>query len=120
MGFMDKLKGAAEGVQAQTSKVGIGADAGQMALANRAQKLMKSGMDTPAHIDEMTPTGKTDTPGGTEYVINLTVKPVGSPVYGATTNQYIYPSAPFSTGEDVVVKVDPDDANVMMIWGKQQ
>lgn len=30
MGFMDKMKKAAESAQAQTSKVGIGADAGQM------------------------------------------------------------------------------------------
>ena len=29
MGFMDKLKGAAESVQAQTSKVGVGAAAGR-------------------------------------------------------------------------------------------
>jgi hypothetical protein len=118
MGFLDKLKGAAEGAQAVTSKVGVGASAGQMSLANRAQKLMKVGVDTPAHIDSMTSTGNTDTPGGTEYVINLTVKPVGSPVYPVTMNQYIYPSAPFSEGEDVVVKVDPDDPNVAMIWGR--
>ena len=35
-----------------------------------------------------------------------------------TFNQYIYPSAPFSAGEDVVVRVDPDDPNVVMLWGK--
>ena len=44
MGFMDKLKGAAESVQAQTSKVGVGASRDQMDLANRAQKLMKEGV----------------------------------------------------------------------------
>ena len=27
----------------------------------------------------------------------------------ATMNQYIYPSNPFATGEDVTVKVDPED-----------
>jgi len=118
MGFMDKMKQAAEGVQAQTSKVGIGADADQMALANRAQKLMKSGIDTPAHIDSMTPTGKTDTPGGSENVIELTVSPAVGAAYPVTINQYIYPSAPFSTGEDVTVKVDPDDPNAVMLWGK--
>ncbi len=118
MGFMDKMKKAAEGVQAQTSKVGIGADADQMALANRAQKLMKVGVDTPAHIDAMTPTGKTDTPGGSENVIELTVSPAGGAPYAVTMNQYIYPSAPFSAGEDVTVKVDPDDPNAVMLWGK--
>lgn len=118
MGFMDKMKQAAEGVQAQTSKVGIGANADQMALANRAQKLMKSGVDTPGHINSMTPTGATDTPGGAENVIELTVSPVGGAAYDVTINQYIYPSAPFSAGEDVTVKVDPEDPQSVMIWGK--
>jgi hypothetical protein len=118
MGFMDKLKGAAESVQAQTSKVGVGASAGQMDLANRAKKLINDGVDTPAHIDSMESTGKTDTPGGTEYVIALTIKPAAGEAYQATINQYIYPSAPFSAGEDVTVKVDPDDAAVAMIFGK--
>jgi len=118
MGFMDKMKQAAEGVQAQTSKVGVGASADQMSLANKAQKLMKVGVDTPAHIDSMTPTGNTDKPGGAENVIEITVSPAGGAPYSVTTNQYIYPSAPFSAGEDVTVKVDPDDPNSVMIWGK--
>ena len=84
MGFMDKMKKAAESAQAQTSKVGVGASADQMALANKAQKLMKVGVDTPAHIDSMTPTGKTDTPGGSENVIELTVSPAGGTPYAVT------------------------------------
>jgi hypothetical protein len=115
---MDRLKDAAESVQAQTSKVGVGANADQMSLANRAKKLMSSGVDTPAHIDSMEPTGATDTPGGAENIIKATVKPAGGEPYEVTFNQYIYPSAPFAAGEDVTVKVDPDDPNVVMIWGK--
>jgi hypothetical protein len=118
MGFMDRLKGAAESVQAQTSKVGVGASAGQMELANRAKKLMNEGVDTPAHIDSMTSTGNTDKPGGTEYEISATVSPASGEPYQATFNQYIYPSAPFAEGEDVTVKVDPSDPNVVMIFGK--
>jgi hypothetical protein len=34
------------------------------------------------------------------------------------TNQYIYPSAPFAQGEDVIVKALPDDPNVVMIFGR--
>jgi hypothetical protein len=115
---MDKLKGAAESVQAQTSKVGVGASAGQMELANRAKKLMNEGVDAPAHIDSMESTGNTDTPGGTEHVIVLTVTPAGGSPYQVTMNQYIYPSAPFAVGEDVTVKVAPDDPNEVMIFGK--
>ncbi|MFL5870789.1 MAG: hypothetical protein ACJ75R_06885 [Solirubrobacterales bacterium] len=115
---MDRLKSAAEGVQAQTSKVGVGASAGQMELANRAKKLMKEGVDTPAHIDSMTSTGNTDKPGGTEHNITATVKPANGDSYQVTFNQYIYPSAPFAEGEDVTLKVDPSDRNVVMIFGK--
>ena len=118
MGFMDRMKQAAEGVSAQTSKVGVGANRGQMDLANRAKKLMDSGVDAPAHIDSMELTGQTDKPGGTEHVINLTVSPAGGSPYEVTINQYIYPSAPFAAGEDVMVKVDPDDPNAVMLWGK--
>ena len=118
MGFMDRMKQAAEGAQAATSKIGVGASGGQMELANRAKKLMDSGVDTPAHIDSMTPTGQTDAPGGSENTITATVKPAGGDPYQVTFNQYIYPTAPFNQGEDVTVKVDPDDPTVVMIFGK--
>ena len=98
MGFMDRLKGVAESAQAATSKVGVGASAGQMELANRAKKLRDVGVDTPAHIDSMTSTGNTDTPGGTEYEIALTVSPAGGEAYKVSMNQYIYPSNPFAEG----------------------
>lgn len=38
MGFLDRVKGAAESAQAATGKFGVGASAGQIGLANRAQK----------------------------------------------------------------------------------
>ena len=118
MGFMDKLKGAAESVQAQTSKVGVGANRGQMDLANLAKKLMNEGVDTPATIDAMEPTGATDAPGGAENVITATAHPAGGDPYQLTFNQYIYPSAPFAVGDSVTLKVDPDDPNAAMIFGK--
>lgn len=119
MGFMDRLKGAAESVQAQTSKVGIGASADQMALANRAKRLMDHGVETPAHIDTMEPTGTTDTPGGAEHIITTTISPAGGAPYVVTFNQYVYPSAPFAAGEDVIVRVDPEDPEVVLLWGKR-
>lgn len=118
MGFLDKMKQAAESAQAATSKVGVGATGDQMALANRAQKLIKEGVDTPGHIESMEPTGNTDKPGGTEYMITFTVRPAGGAEYQVTANQYIYPSAPFAAGDDVTLKVDPADANAVMIFGK--
>ncbi len=118
MGLMDRMKQAAESAQAATSKFGVGASAEQMALANRAQRLTKEGVDTPAHIDSMVATGNTDTPGGTEYDITFTVSPAGGEPYQVTTNQYIYPSNPFSEGDDVKVKVAPGEPDVLMIFGK--
>jgi hypothetical protein len=118
MGFMDKMKKAAEGAQAATSKVGIGASGDQMELANRAKRLMNDGVDTPARIDSMEATGKTDAPGGAENVITLTVSPAGGAPYQVTTNQYIYPAAPFAAGDAVTVKVDPADPNTLMIFDR--
>ena len=118
MGFMDKVKQAAESAQAQTSKIGVGASGDQIELANRAQKLMKLGHRHPRPHRQDDSTGNTDKPGGTEYMITLAVKPAGGEPYEVITNQYIYPSAPFSEGEDVTVKVDPDDPNTVMIFGK--
>jgi hypothetical protein len=118
MGFLDRVKKAAEGAQAATSHVGVGASRGQMDLANRGQALMKEGVETPAHIDSMTPTGNTDKPGGSEHIIDLTVSPAGGAPYQVQMNQYIYPAAPFTTGEDVIVRVLPSDPNTVMLWGK--
>lgn len=118
MGFMDRVKSAAESAQAATSKVGVGASGDQIELANRAKRLMSEGVDTPAHIDSMSPTGNTDKPGGTENMITVTVRPANGEAYQTTFNQYIYPSAPFSEGEDVTLKVDPADPEVAMIFGK--
>lgn len=125
MGLMDRMKGKMEQAtsgamgkaQSMTSGMGMGASPEQIELANRAKKLRDEGIDRPAHIDSMTATGNTDTPGGTEYNINLTISPVGGETYQTTINQYIYPSNPFTEGENVTVKVDPDDVNVAMIFG---
>ena len=118
MGFMDRMKQAAESAQAVTSKVGVGASADQMALANRAKRLRSEGIDTPARIDLLEPTGHTDAPGGTEYNITLTVSPAGAGSYQVITNQYIYPSSPYEQGDDVTVKVAPSEPDVLMIWGR--
>jgi hypothetical protein len=121
MGFMDRVKQAAEAAQAvpaTPSSVAVGASASQIELANRAQRLMQAGVDTPAHIDAMASTGNTDAPGGTEHEITLTITPAAGEGYQATINQYVYPSFPFATGDDVSVKVDPDDAQSVMIFGK--
>ena len=92
------MKQAAESAQAQTSKVGVGASAGQMGLANKAKKLMESGIETPAHIDSMEPTGNTDKPGGAENVINATVKPAGGDALRGDLQPVHLPLGPVQRG----------------------
>ena len=116
-GSLDSSKGGTASPQTTTSKVGAGPSPHHIDLAHRAKWLRANGVDTPAHIDAMASTGITDKPGGTEYMIRLTVSPAGGDAYAVTTNQYVYPSAPLSEGQDVTVKVDPDDRNVVMIFG---
>ena len=61
---------------------------------------------TPATVTTMT------------FTVRQGATPVNGTPYDVSFNQYIYPSAPFSAGEDVIVRVDPDDANSVMLWGK--
>jgi hypothetical protein len=117
MGFLDSLKGSAASPQTTTNKFAAGPSPHHIDLAHRAKWLRANGVDTPAHIDAMASTGITDKSGGTEYMIRLTVSPAGGDAYAVTTNQYVYPSAPLSEGQDVTVKVDPDDRDVVMIFG---
>ena len=44
--------------------------------------------------------------------------PPGGQPYQVTTNQYIYPQAPFAAGENVIVKVLPSDPNTLMIFDR--
>jgi hypothetical protein len=89
----------------------------QIEQANRANKLAKTGVVTPARIESMTETGNADASGSKEYEFALTISPNGGPPYEAQTRQYIHPSTSFVSGQDVTVKVDPDDAHEAILWG---
>jgi hypothetical protein len=90
----------------------------QIQQANRANKLAKAGIATPARIESMTETGNADASGSKEYEFALTISPNGGGAsYEAKTWQYIHPSASFASGQDVTVKVDPDDAGEVILWG---
>jgi hypothetical protein len=90
----------------------------QIHQANRANKLAKGGLETRARIDSMTETGSADATGSKEHEFALTISPNGGgSSYPATTRQYIHPSASFSAGQDVTVKVDPDDCCEAILWG---
>ncbi len=94
----------------------IGPSAEQIALANLAQKLVQSGIETPAEITSMTATGKTDATGSSEYEIGLRVTPADGEAYDTTINQYLLPSAQFAAGGAVTVRVDPDNRMQALLW----
>ena len=116
MGFMDRIKGAAEKAQASMP---VGASGEQIAQANKANKLAQQGVEAKAHIDSMTATGNTDATNSVEYDFELTVTPEGGPAYQTTTRQYVHPASAqaFVEGADVTVRVDPDDAKQVLLWG---
>ena len=92
----------------------------QIQQANRANKLAKAGIETPARIESMTETGNADASGSREYEFALKVSPNGGPPYDATTRQYIHPASSVSSGQDVTVKVDPDDSGEVILWGARR
>jgi hypothetical protein len=94
----------------------IGPSADQIALANLAQKLVQSGIETPAEITSMTPTGKSDATGSNEFAIALRVTPADGEAYETTIQQYLLPSAQFAAGGSVIVRVDPDDRMQALLW----
>jgi hypothetical protein len=115
--------------QEAAAKMGIqmpGAGAGQApsmeetaAMQARAMKLNQSGVETPARIDSLTPTGKVDFGGGKEIAFGVTVSPAGGQPYSTTFTQYMMDSvmAGLAPGASIKVRVDPDDPNSMLFWG---
>src|SRR3954452_12409337 len=83
--------------------------------AQRANRLATSGVENPARLDSMVETGIADANGSRENEVDLTVHPARAPSYDATTRQYIHPSASFSEGMDVTVKVDPADSGELIL-----
>jgi hypothetical protein len=84
--------------------------------ALRTNRLATAGIDNAARIDAMVETGNSDANGSREYEVSLTVHPTRAASYEATTRQYIHPSANFSEGMDVTVKVDPSDSGELILW----
>ena len=87
----------------------------------RAVKLNSSGVQVPATITSLTPTGKVDFGGGKELVFGVTVEPAGGQPYAASFNQYMVDSvmAGVAVGAKINVRVDPEAPTVLMFWGFQ-
>lgn len=134
MGFMDRMKGgldAAKQAQEMAAAQGGGlANAGMptaedMADVQRVTKLNNQGVEKPALVKVLAPTGKTDPGGGRQFAITVDVEAsqaAGGDGYEATFTQNLVevqmPS--LEVGSTIIVRVDPDDRNSMMFWSKPQ
>jgi hypothetical protein len=89
------------------------------ALQARAMKLNASGVEMPAKINTLTPTGKVDFGGGKEIAFGVEVSPPGGQPYQTTFTQYMVDSvmSGLVPGITIKVRVDPDDPNSMLFWG---
>jgi Protein of unknown function (DUF3592) len=120
MGFMDKVKGAAQqaGQAAQQATQGVGHQAEQR---DRAVKLNQSGVNYPATLTSLRETGKSDVGGGKEVEFTVQVKPATGDTYTATFTQFMVASVmeQVHEGSEITVRVDPDDPNSMLFWGMQ-
>ena len=112
MGFMDKLKGAGGAVGMPSAQ--------DMANLNKVTRLNQVGVEQPAVVGRMQPTGRTDVGGGEEYQFDVEVSPAGNTPYPASFTQFMHVasmSSWVSEGARVKVRVDPQDPSSMMLWG---
>jgi hypothetical protein len=127
MGFMDKFKGMADQAQeaakaaggSVASMGGMGGAADQAAKTNR---IAQHGVKHPAVLKGMRETGNKDPlSGGTEYELEVEVRPTGGDPYSATFKQQLIEQSVAGyrekIGGEIVVNVDPDDRNSMLLWG---
>ena len=127
MGFMDKFKDAAKQAQDATKSAGgslasMGGMGGAADTAAKTNRIAQHGVKHPAVLKGMRETGNKDPlSGGTEFELEVEVKPTGGEPYSATfTQQLIAQSVDGyreKIGEEIVVNVDPDDPQSMMLWG---
>jgi hypothetical protein len=123
MGFMDKLKQAADVAKAPgQSLANMGGPAGAAEQAAKANKIAKQGVDHPAILKGMAETGGKDPlSGGVDWELQVEVRPTGGEPYEAKFTQQLLGGSADSykqkIGGEVVVKVDPDDPQSMLLWG---
>lgn len=110
MGFLDKVKGTAK----QAANPG-----GQMKDRDKIMRINKSGVETQATVDGMREIG-TQLGGGHEIEFDLTVHPVQGDDYQVSMHQSMHEQTlqGVTEGGQVLVKVDPDDAQSLLVWGK--
>jgi hypothetical protein len=119
MGFMDKMKDAANQASKATG-MGTGMGVGdQAAMRDRAIRLNQVGVNYPATVKAFAETGNSDVGGGKEIRFEVEVRPDNANPYAATFTQFMIEGSltGVSEGGEITVRVDPDDPNSMLFWG---
>jgi hypothetical protein len=126
MGFMDKMKDAAAQAGEQARRVGEASkDAMAPGAAGEAADLNRigtSGIETRAVLNSMEPVSGKKLGGGTEYDVQVTVKPAdGGAEYPLTIRQQLIEQSVAEyeklIGGEIGIKVDPNDPNKAVLWG---
>jgi len=125
MGFLDRMKDAAQQAAdaakagGEAMKEGMSPDTAEKAA--KMNKIATSGVEQKATLQSMTPTGKTAVGGGIEHTLTVEVHPVNGDPYVATFNQDLIEASVDAfqqkVGQEITVKVDPDDPQSMVAWG---
>jgi len=128
MGFFDKIKDAQQQAQEAMANAGGGAGAAgmpgmggdmaaQIEYRDRVMKLNASGVEAPATIDAIRPTGATDVGGGQEIDFDITITPAGGTPYPATVRQHVLPAQleTLSPGQSVTARYDPENPTSAML-----
>lgn len=129
MGLLDRVKAAqaqaagavsgAGGLGGMGSGMGLGGGiAAQAAHAQLVNKLGKVGVQAPAVLDALRPTGQTDMGGGQQTEVDVTITPAAGQPYQTTVRQSFLPSQleGLSPGASIGVKYDPDDPSAAIIY----
>ena len=119
MGFLDKMKDAANQASKATGMntgMGVGDAA---AYQQKAVKLNQSGVNTAATVKSIAETGNTDMGGSKEIRFEVEVRPEGGAPYAAAFTQFMIQGSlsGVAEGSVVTVRVDPDDPQSMIFWG---
>ena len=125
MGFMDKFKDAAQQAQEAAGQMGAAAKEGMnpanVGVAADINRIGHEGTETKATLKSLTKVGDEQFGGGTEYQMEIEVRPEGGEPYPASiTQQLIEQSVAHyeqNIGGEITVKVDPNDPNKMVLWG---
>jgi hypothetical protein len=118
MGFTDRFKGMGD-MAAQAQAMGMPTQQ-DVDMANRLTRLNQVGVQHAATIGAMQPTGRSDIGGGQEYSFDVEVRPEGGAPYAASFTQFMHVQSMGTwayAGALVNVRVDPQDAQSMMLWG---